>query len=69
MGIEELLGKAENRRKPQQENEQQLMLIETRLTAILGELSLVDIGDEKYNLLDCEFQGLMKRKKELISNR
>ncbi|MFC0270791.1 ribosomal protection-like ABC-F family protein [Metabacillus herbersteinensis] len=65
MGIEELLEKTENRRQPQQENEHELMLIETRLTAILGELSLVAYGDEKYKLLDLEYQKLTKRKKDI----
>ncbi|CAH2715996.1 Nucleotide-binding protein ExpZ [Neobacillus rhizosphaerae] len=42
-----------------------LMIIENRIAAILGELSLIDQKDPKYFVLDREFNHLLKEKKNL----
>jgi macrolide transport system ATP-binding/permease protein len=47
--------------------EEDLMVIENRLASILGELSLMDQKDPKYLLLDKEFNELLKKKRNLIS--
>ncbi|WP_042456724.1 ribosomal protection-like ABC-F family protein [Neobacillus dielmonensis] len=44
-----------------------LMVIENKITAILGELSLTDSKDPKYAELDLEFAKLLKEKKQLLS--
>jgi len=42
-----------------------LIIIENRIAAILGELSIIDHKDPKYSLLDNEFNHLLKEKKTL----
>jgi macrolide transport system ATP-binding/permease protein len=43
-----------------------LMVIENRISNILGELSLLDAKDPKYFLLDKEFNDLLKQKRLLL---
>ncbi|MGX6443351.1 ribosomal protection-like ABC-F family protein [Neobacillus sp. K501] len=45
---------------------EELMVIENRITTILGELSLVKQQDPKYQQLDKEFNELLKLKRNLI---
>jgi macrolide transport system ATP-binding/permease protein len=51
----------------QQADEQQesLLVIETKIAAVLGKLSFLDQKDTNYQRLDQEFQALVKQKKEL----
>jgi macrolide transport system ATP-binding/permease protein len=58
---EYLYGGKENSNK-----EEQLMVIDNRLTSILGELSLIDPKDAKYQQLDHEFNKLLKEKRNLL---
>ena len=44
--------------------EEQLMILENRIAAVLGELSLLSPGVEEYEKLDEEFKTLIKRKRE-----
>ncbi|MBT2690395.1 ABC-F type ribosomal protection protein [Bacillus sp. ISL-47] len=44
---------------------EEMMVIENRITAILGELSLLSPGEPKYSELDQKFKELLKEKKEL----
>ncbi|WP_034262825.1 ribosomal protection-like ABC-F family protein [Bacillus sp. J33] len=46
---------------------EQIMVIDNRIAAILGELSLLSPGEAKYAELDQEFKGLLKEKKELTN--
>ncbi|NHM31018.1 ribosomal protection-like ABC-F family protein [Neobacillus terrae] len=46
--------------------EETLMVIENRITALLGELSLLDPISEKYRELDTEFKRLLSLKKALF---
>ncbi|WP_462413465.1 ribosomal protection-like ABC-F family protein [Neobacillus sp. Marseille-QA0830] len=48
------------------EKKESLMIIENRIAAILGELSLMDPSDPKYITLDSEFNQLLKQKKLII---
>jgi macrolide transport system ATP-binding/permease protein len=43
-----------------------LMIIENRIATILGELSLINQKDPKYQELDLEFKQLLKEKRKLI---
>ncbi len=47
--------------------EEQLMILENRIAAILGDFNLCVPGDEKYMKLDEEFKGLIRIKNELNS--
>ncbi|MGN7174634.1 ABC transporter ATP-binding protein [Paenibacillus sp. FSL R5-0490] len=44
-----------------------IMVIDNRINAILGELSLLVQGDSKYAQLDKEFNGLVKEKRTLLN--
>ena len=45
----------------------QIMVIDNRINAILGELSLLVPGDSKYAQLDKEFNGLVNEKRTLLN--
>ena len=45
----------------------QIMVIDNRINAILGELSLLVPGDSKYAQLDKEFNGLVNQKRTLLN--
>ncbi|HYK74065.1 MAG TPA: ABC-F type ribosomal protection protein, partial [Pseudoneobacillus sp.] len=47
------------------QKKEELMIIENRLTTILGELSLLTPSDTKYTELDSQFKELLKMKKKL----
>jgi macrolide transport system ATP-binding/permease protein len=46
----------------------ELLVIETELSALLGEISLLTPGQERYKQLDQQFLGLTKRKRDLMNN-
>jgi macrolide transport system ATP-binding/permease protein len=48
------------------EKKETLMIIENRIATILGELSLIDQKNPKYNELDSEFNELLKQKRKLL---
>jgi macrolide transport system ATP-binding/permease protein len=41
------------------------LLVETKISRVLSELSLYDPGDPNYAALDCEYRLLLQRRKEL----
>lgn len=47
------------------EKHERMMIIENRLSAILGELSLIDQRDERYAALDQEYKQLLNDKKNI----
>ncbi|SFA88973.1 MULTISPECIES: ribosomal protection-like ABC-F family protein [unclassified Bacillus (in: firmicutes)] len=47
------------------EKKERMMIIENKLSAILGELSLIDQNDERYAALDQEFKKLLEDKKSI----
>jgi macrolide transport system ATP-binding/permease protein len=49
------------------ENELNLMVIENRISQILGEISLLNPADPAYQSLDKQFKELLKAKKEILS--
>ncbi|HWO97562.1 MAG TPA: ABC-F type ribosomal protection protein [Bacillus sp. (in: firmicutes)] len=51
-----------------QEKEERLLLLETELSAVIGELSLWPPGSEKYKELDAKFMALSKEKRELLAD-
>ncbi|MDZ5470490.1 ABC-F type ribosomal protection protein [Bacillus sp. 31A1R] len=53
--------------KTKESADEKLMIINNRITAILGELSLLTPGDEKYHQLDLEFKELIDQKKLLLN--
>jgi macrolide transport system ATP-binding/permease protein len=68
MGLKEFRA---NSKKSQSGNntdarKQQIMVIDNRITAILGELSSLSPEDRKYAELDQEFKELLKDKKKLL---
>lgn len=50
-----------------QDSEEELLRIETEISAVLGELSLLEKDSEKYVELDAKFLALVRKKKELLS--
>jgi macrolide transport system ATP-binding/permease protein len=46
---------------------EQIMVIDNRISVILGELSLLVPGDSKYAELDKEFNGLITKKRKLLN--
>jgi macrolide transport system ATP-binding/permease protein len=52
--------------KEKSNKEDELIVIENRIAAILGELSLIDLKDPKYHKLDQEFKALSKEKRSLL---
>ncbi|MBD1381361.1 ribosomal protection-like ABC-F family protein [Metabacillus arenae] len=68
MGLKEYREKQQAKMKSseQQSKEEQLLVIETIMTAILGELSLLTINDASYQALDQEYKELIKQKRELL---
>ncbi|PGT87848.1 ribosomal protection-like ABC-F family protein [Bacillus sp. AFS040349] len=69
MTIEEYeLYKQQTKKSNQKKSiDEELLLINTEITAVLGELSLLTPESEKYNELDNSFQFLTKRKRELMN--
>ncbi|MED4401745.1 ribosomal protection-like ABC-F family protein [Metabacillus fastidiosus] len=51
--------------KNKNRNEDELLIINTKITAVLGELGSLFPDDEKYKQLDAQFQELLKKKREL----
>lgn len=49
-----------------QSSQEQLLIIENRIASILGELSLIEQKDPKYDVLDKEFQELLVQKRKLV---
>jgi len=47
-------------------NNETLLVIENKIAAILGELSIIDQKDPKYQQLDKEFNELLKQKRALM---
>ncbi|MCM1991623.1 ribosomal protection-like ABC-F family protein [Oceanirhabdus seepicola] len=52
------------KKSKEKSKEEQLMILENRIAAVLGELSLLSPGVEEYEKLDEEFKTLIKRKRE-----
>nr|WP_204524905.1 ABC-F type ribosomal protection protein [Priestia abyssalis] len=52
----------------EQEKEERLLLLETEISAVIGELSLLTPGSEKYRELDAKFLALSKEKRGLSAN-
>lgn len=48
-------------------NEGEVLIIENRITTLLSELSSISMDDIRYHELDCEYQELIKKKKDLNS--
>ncbi|WP_113671549.1 ribosomal protection-like ABC-F family protein [Vallitalea guaymasensis] len=46
--------------------EERLIIVENRIAKILGEISLLNVQDERYTILDEEFKLLIQEKKELM---
>ncbi|MED3623618.1 ribosomal protection-like ABC-F family protein [Neobacillus thermocopriae] len=56
-----------NKNHHEKDNKQEtLMILENQIAAILGELSTLDQNDPKYQLLDQQFNELIKQKRNLI---
>jgi macrolide transport system ATP-binding/permease protein len=53
--------------KDHDSTKEQIMVIDNRISAILGELSLLVPGDGKYAELDKEFNGLITKKRKLLN--
>ncbi|MGG3927894.1 ribosomal protection-like ABC-F family protein [Metabacillus fastidiosus] len=51
--------------KNKNRSEDELLIINTKITAVLGELGSLFPADEKYKQLDAQFQELLKKKREL----
>ncbi|MED4532726.1 ribosomal protection-like ABC-F family protein [Metabacillus fastidiosus] len=51
--------------KNKNRSEDELLIINTKITAVLGELGSLFPTDEKYKQLDAQFQELLKKKREL----
>ncbi|GMQ61554.1 ribosomal protection-like ABC-F family protein [Vallitalea maricola] len=60
--------KLENRDKRcnKKVNQEKLIIVENRIAKILGELSLLNVQDERYTILDEEFKLLIQEKKDLM---
>lgn len=54
--------------RDKQDKEEQLLLLDTEISAVLGELSLLTPGSEKYAELDAKFLALSKEKRELLAD-
>jgi len=50
-----------------QEMEEELLRVNTEISAILGEISLLTPNSEKYHVLDQAFKSLTKKKRELLN--
>jgi macrolide transport system ATP-binding/permease protein len=50
------------------EKQETLLVIETKIAAVLGTLSTIDRKDPNYQVLDQEFQALLKQKRQLSQN-
>lgn len=70
MSIEEYEEKRKTAQKTttsiKQEVEEELLRVNTEISAILGEISLLTPDSEKYHVLDQAFQNLMKKKQDLF---
>ncbi|MGG3891948.1 ribosomal protection-like ABC-F family protein [Metabacillus fastidiosus] len=51
--------------KNKNRNEDELLIINTKIAAVLGELGSLFPNDEKYKQLDAQFQELLKKKREI----
>lgn len=71
MGLEEYQLNKQNSKRDQNNKiqEQELMIINNRITAILGEFSLLSPGEEKYSKLDSEFKQLLEEKQKLLGKK
>lgn len=68
MTVEEYeLKKRTNKSNSKQSIEEELLLLNTEISAVLGELSLLKPESEKYHELEDSFQLLTKRKHELMN--
>ncbi|UED72191.1 ribosomal protection-like ABC-F family protein [Brevibacillus sp. DP1.3A] len=62
-------GNGSNEKVPSKKSrveEEQLLVIETRLSLVLGDLTKHEIGSPAYNELDNEFKDLIRQKRELL---
>lgn len=66
--FKEYMLKLENRdiRCNEKVTEERLIIVENRIAKILGEISLLNVQDERYTILDEEFKLLIQEKKELM---
>lgn len=53
-------------RKKQDDTKEALLVLENRIAAILGEISLMDPKNPEYQVLDQEFHQLLKQKRNLL---
>lgn len=65
-GLQEYRKSTQKRESNKQIREEQLMIINNRITAILGELSLLVPSDERYKKLDKEYKNLIVQKRTLL---
>ena len=68
MNLKEYLMKSRSaeQKKDHDSIKEQIMVIDNRINAVLGELSLLAPGDSKYAQLDKEFNALLNEKKNII---
>lgn len=68
MGLEEYQLNKQKVKKEQNNKiqEQELMIINNRMAAILGEFSLLSPGEEKYSKLDIEYKQLLEERQKLM---
>ncbi|KON89361.1 ABC transporter ATP-binding protein [Sporosarcina globispora] len=68
MGLKEyrVKSRTSDQEKDHDSMKEQIMVIDNRISAILGELSLLVPGDSKYAELDKEFNGLINEKRKLL---
>ncbi|MCM3706582.1 MULTISPECIES: ribosomal protection-like ABC-F family protein [Cytobacillus] len=69
MNLKEYLMKSERSEKEKDHDSvnEQILVIDNRINAVLGELSLLAPGDSKYAQLDKEFNALLKEKRTLLN--
>lgn len=69
MNLKEYLMKSERseKEKDHDSTNEQIMVIDNRINAVLGELSLLAPGDSKYAQLDKEFNALLKKKRTFLN--
>ncbi|MFE8700524.1 ribosomal protection-like ABC-F family protein [Cytobacillus sp. FJAT-54145] len=65
-GLKQYLGTEKSKKSRDSHKEEELMVINNQITAILGELSFLTPGEEKYLELDHQFKQLMEMKKQLL---
>ncbi|MEK3855411.1 ribosomal protection-like ABC-F family protein [Cytobacillus sp. FSL H8-0458] len=62
-----IISRDSKQEKDHDSTKEQIMVIDNRINAILGELSLLGQGDSKYAQLDKEFNGLLNEKRTLLN--